>query len=221
MREEEIINYPEIKPLLANIEGKTNKLMVLLHGLGSDGHDLIGLVPYIQGSLKDYHFIAPHGVETYDMAPLGRQWFSLENRNEAKIMEHVLSNAPDLQKIIEDKQIQLGLKNSDTVLVGFSQGAMIASYLTLTQSEPYFAMIGFSGRLIMPAKIKNTSTPICIIHGTHDDVVEPIYAKEFAEYCKNNNIKHELHLIKNLTHSIDASGLEYAVNFLNKNINSN
>ena len=40
-------NYPEIKAL----NGKPTKLMVFLHGVGSDGNDLISLVPFIQKKL--------------------------------------------------------------------------------------------------------------------------------------------------------------------------
>ncbi len=210
MKSEEILDYPEIKPL----SGKADKLLVLLHGVGSDGHDLIGLVPFIQESLPNYYFISPHGVEPYDMAPFGRQWFSLRDRDSATISQLVKSNSAKLQKIIEDKQKELSVRNSDTILVGFSQGTMIASYLTLMQKEPFAGMVGFSGRLVKPTELKTTSTPICIIHGLNDDVVPASQSKEFAKYCENNNISYQLHLIPNLTHSIDDEGMQFALNFL-------
>ena len=210
MLSEEIVDYPEIKPL----SGKADKLLVLLHGVGSDGHDLIGLVPFIQEALPHHHFISPHGVEPYDMAPFGRQWFSLKDRDNTTISQLVKNNSAKVEKIIEDKQNELGFKNSDTILVGFSQGTMMASYLTLIQKEPFAAMVGFSGRLVKPADLNNTSTPICIIHGLNDDVVPASQSKEFAKYCENNNINYQLHLIPNLTHSIDGSGMQFALNFL-------
>ena len=210
MSSEEILDYPEIKPL----SGKVAKLLVLLHGVGSDGHDLIGLVPFIQESLPHHHFISPHGVEPYDMAPFGRQWFSLKDRDNGTIYRLVKSNSAKIQQIIEDKQKELRLKNSDTILVGFSQGTMMASYLSLVQKEPFAAMVGFSGRLVRPTDLKNTSTPICIIHGLDDDVVPASQSKEFAKYCENNKISYQLHLIPNLTHSIDDKGMQFALKFL-------
>lgn len=63
------MDYPEIKSL----NKKADKLVVMLHGVGSDGNDLISLVPYIQNSLPNCHFISPHAIEPYDMAPFGRQ----------------------------------------------------------------------------------------------------------------------------------------------------
>lgn len=210
MFSQEEVSYPEIKPL----SGKTDKLLVLLHGVGSDGHDLIGLVPFMQEALPNHYFISPHGVEPYDMAPFGRQWFSLKDRDSATISHLVKVNSVKLQKIIEDKQQDLGIKNSDTILVGFSQGTMMASYLTLNQKEPFAAMVGFSGRLVKPTNLINTSTPICLIHGLRDDVVPANQSNEFAKYCNGNNISCQLHLIPNLAHSIDGSGIQFALKFL-------
>lgn len=209
------MNYPEIKPL----NDKASKLVVMLHGVGSDGNDLISLVPYIQKSLPDCHFASPHAVEPYDMAPFGRQWFSLQDRTPATIMKLAATNAPLALKLIKDKQNELGLGNADTILFGFSQGTMMGMYLTLTQTEPFAAMVGFSGMLLPPPELKNKATPFCIIHGKEDDVV---YAKESsntAEYFKKNNIEHQLFIVPNLTHSIDASGIEFAVKFLKKHCN--
>ena len=205
-------NYPEIKAL----NDKPTKLMVFLHGVGSDGNDLISLVPYMQNSLKEYHFVSPHGIESYDMAPFGRQWFSLQDRTQATILKLAKENAPKLQEQIALKQKEIGIENEDTVLFGFSQGTMIGVYLTLMQDKPFKAMIGFSGRLIPPSILKNTSTPICIIHGADDDIVEAGESLKLAEYCKENDIEHKLLLIPNLTHSIDGKGIEFALKFLNK-----
>jgi len=206
-------NYPE-QPA---IEGKAEKLMVFLHGLGSDGHDLISLVPFMHKALPEYHFISPHGMEEYDMAPFGYQWFSLSDRQKDRIVELTSQNTPILQKIIRDKQQELSLTNADTVIFGFSQGTMMGVYLTLIQEEPFLATIGFSGRLIEPAEVSNSKTPICLIHGQDDDVVPAEESSIMENYLKKHNIKCQKLLIPHLTHSIDGKGMEFAINFL-KNI---
>ena len=207
------MDYPEIKPL----NKKSDKLVVMLHGVGSDGNDLISLVPYIQNSLPNCHFISPHAIEAYDMAPFGRQWFSLQDRTPATITKLVANNAPLAFKLIKDKQEQLGLTNADTILFGFSQGTMMGMYLTLIQEEPFAAMVGFSGMLLPPLELNNKVTPFCIIHGGQDDVVYAEESSNTSQYLTQNNIEHQLLIIPNLTHSIDASGMEFAVKFL-KNI---
>lgn len=199
---------------IRSLNKKPTKLMVMLHGVGSDENDLISLAPFFQESLPEYHFFSPNGVEPYDMAPFGRQWFSLHDRSPNTIMNLVEKNTPIILKLIKNKQSELGLNNSDTVLFGFSQGAMIASYITLGQSDPFAAMVGCSGRLIPPRLLKNIKTPICIIHGQEDDTVHVDESKNMSEYCNQNNIKNQLLIVPSLKHSIDISGIEFAKKFL-------
>ena len=207
-----LLAYPE-EPA---IDTPAKKLVVFLHGVGSDGNDLISLVPFIQKELPFYHFISPHGVEAYDMAPFGRQWFSLIDRTPEIIKAQVKANAPLVANIIADKQKILGLTNHDTYIFGFSQGTMLGIYLTLTAKEPYAGMLAFSGRLIQPELLHNKSTPFCIVHGEQDSVVSVEESEKMAQYCNQHTIKYEKLIIPNLIHSIDASGLQFAVNFIKK-----
>lgn len=204
------VTHPEINSLIQ----PATKLLVLIHGLGSDGHDLINLVPFFQKALPDYHFIAPHGIEPFDMAPYGRQWFSLSDRSPMKIMQLVTSNTPLIWNIIKQKQQALNLSNKDTILVGFSQGTMIAIYLALIQQEPLSCVVGFSGRLIPPPQINNFTTPICLIHGEDDQVVEVTELDNAVKYFNKHNIKHQTLKIPNLSHSIDGKGIDFALKFI-------
>jgi phospholipase/carboxylesterase len=51
--------------------GPARQLVVLLHGVGANGDDLIHLAPAIAAALSFAAFVAPHAPEPYDMAPLG------------------------------------------------------------------------------------------------------------------------------------------------------
>jgi len=210
MQRNQFLDYPEI----ASLTPIPEKLVVLLHGLGSDGNDLISLVPYIQKAMPACHFISPHGIEAYDMAPFGRQWFSLRDRSAPVVLKLAEQNAPLINELIKHKQKELNITNDNTILIGFSQGAMIAMYLTLTQTEPYGTTIAFSGRLLPPTNLINSLTPICLIHGNEDDVVDPQETNNAAKYFIEKGIKHEKLIINNLAHSIDDKGLKFALQFL-------
>jgi phospholipase/carboxylesterase len=214
MIKNQILPYPEI----ANLAKECNKLVVFLHGLGSDGNDLIGLTPFISKELPNYYFISPHGVEEFDLAPYGRQWFSLKDNNPSKLQELLASNIGSIEKIISAKQQQLNLTNKDTIIIGFSQGTMTGLYLNFIQKEPFAGVIGFSGRLITPPKCLNKITPICLIHGELDDVVDVKLMDEIIKYLQQHEIKYSSHRIANLAHSIDASGLQFALQFIKENI---
>ena len=139
-------SYPELAPK----NSKAENLIVFLHGLGSDGNDLISLCPYFEKTLDNIYFISPHGTEEFDMAPFGRQWFSLKDRSKETISKELENKYSAIEKIICSKQQSLKLTNRETIIIGFSQGTMIGSYLTLSQITPYASLIGFSGRICPP-----------------------------------------------------------------------
>src|SRR5690242_9960165 len=102
--------------------GAPRQLVLLLHGLGADGNDLIGLAPYWEQLLPDAEFLAPDAPYPCDMAPFGRQWFSLQDRSPAAILAGVRGAAPTLDAFIDEALAQRNLDASRLALVGFSQG---------------------------------------------------------------------------------------------------
>ncbi len=204
--------HPEINSKIL----PAKKLVVLLHGVGSNGHDLIKLVPYLKDHLPDCYFMAPHGVEPYDMAPHGRQWFSLQDRTPYVMKRLLGNNVPSVAALIKQKQTALHFTNKDTIIIGFSQGAMTGIYLTLTEKDPFLCTVGFSGLLVAPPHCINISTPICLVHGMIDTIVT-VDAIDYAmEYLSNHKVPCAAHKLDNLGHSIDSRGLEIAIDFIKK-----
>ena len=68
-------------PRLPPRSGRAKQLVVLLHGYGADGNDLIELGAQWQDWLPDAAFVAPHAPEPCGMTSLGRQWFDLTFRD--------------------------------------------------------------------------------------------------------------------------------------------
>ena len=82
---------------------KARELVILLHGLGANGQDLIGLAPYFAKALPDAVFVSPDAPFPCDMAPYGRQWFSLQEWTPESILRGVQQAAPirDLDDIAQ------------------------------------------------------------------------------------------------------------------------
>lgn len=83
--------------------GAPRHLVFLLHGVGADGFDLIDLAPGWGKAVPDALFIAPHGPEPCDLAPYGRQWFSLQDRSEAMMQAGAESAASGLAAYSGDR----------------------------------------------------------------------------------------------------------------------
>ena len=195
--------------------------VIFLHGLGSDGENLIGLADYMADKLPDTVFHSPNAPFKFDMFEQGYQWFSLTDRDPAKMLTGVQKAAPLLDKYIDEILSQYGLDESKLALVGFSQGTMTALHTAVRREKKIAGIVGFSGSLIaaeLLATEARVKPDICLIHGDADDVV-PHAALAHGERAF---IKHgfyvEAHTRPFLPHSIDLGGIEIAVKFLEKRL---
>src|SRR6516164_1999630 len=108
--------------------GRPSRLVVLLHGLGADGNDLIGLAPYWAPLLPQAEFLSPNAPFPCDTAPFGYQWFSSQDRSPPAILAGVRAAAPLIDGFIDEALAARGLDEGDLALVGFSQGTMMALF---------------------------------------------------------------------------------------------
>ncbi len=154
--------------------GDPKQLIILLHGLGADGADLIGLAPHWGEILPDAAFAAPNAPFPCDMAPMGYQWFSVQDRTPANVLAAVQAVAPSLDAFIDQELERVGLGVDKLALVGFSQGTMMSLYAAPRRTPSVAAVVGFSGRLIAPERLSEEAVskpPILLIHGEMDDLV--------------------------------------------------
>jgi phospholipase/carboxylesterase len=120
--------------------GAAKRLVVLLHGLGADGADLIELAPLLAGAFPDAEFLAPNAPFPCDMAPMGRQWFSLR----AMTMDDMLKGAREAEPILDaflDESLEAhGLGERDLAVIGFSQPPVLLVHGTADEVVPFQAM---------------------------------------------------------------------------------
>lgn len=126
--------------------------MVLLHGYGSDGNDLIGLAPHWQDLLPEALFVSPNAPDVCDSFAGGYQWFPVSFAGDrlARRQEGVLQARPVLVEFLTDLWQQTGIAPEQTILAGFSQGAMMALHVGLSLDRPLMGIIAFSGAWCRP-----------------------------------------------------------------------
>ena len=159
--------------------GPPASLIVLLHGVGADGHDLIELAPLLAPLLPQTLFIAPDAPEPCDLAPFGRQWFSLADRRPEALLAGVARAAPVLDAYLDGLLAQYGLTADRLALLGFSQGTMLALHAAPRRPAPLAAVLGYSGALIDDGRLAaehRSAPPVLLIHGDADEVIPQLYA---------------------------------------------
>src|SRR5580700_8010678 len=199
--------------------GKAKRLVILLHGLGADGNDLIGLAPYWAPHLPDAEFLSPNAPFPCDMAPFGYQWLSARDPSPEARLAGARAAAGILNDFIDESLEARGLSDSELALVGFSQGTMMSLFIGPRRERPLAGIVGFSGRLIAPellaAEIRSRP-PILLVHGTDDPMVSYDSMAEAEAALGAAGVAVETLTCPGVGHSIDGDGLQRGGQFLHR-----
>jgi phospholipase/carboxylesterase len=151
------------------------------------------------------------------MAPYGRQWFSLQDRRPASMLQGARRAAAPLDEYLDQLLARHGLGGDRLALVGFSQGTMMALHAALRRPRAVGAVLGFSGALVGAEALAGevrSRPPVMLVHGDADDVV-PVQALFMAvEALAAAEVPVQWLLRPGLPHSIDPEGLEAGARFL-------
>jgi len=193
------------------------QIVLLLHGYGSSGADMIALAPHWQDALPDALFIAPHAPQRCGFMGGGYQWWGLSGLAPAALAAGAASAAPAIDTFIDRKLDQYGLSETELALVGFSQGTMMALHVGLRRPKAVAAVIGYSGMLTGVADLARRDIPkppVLLVHGSADPVV-PIAALHMAEgELKRLGVPVTTHVSFGVPHSVDPVGLKMGRDFM-------
>jgi phospholipase/carboxylesterase len=197
--------------------GAPGHLVILLHGYGADGNDLIGLAPVLAPLMPDVVFHAPNAPYPCEGNPMGYQWFGISRLDPQVAAAGVRSAAPFVEQFLDDTMAAYGLDESRTVLVGFSQGTMMALHVGLRRAQPLAGIIGFSGMLAAPeslAKEIRSRPPVLLLHGDSDEMLPHTLTERAAEVLRQHGVQTRMHIAAGVGHGIDQTGLGHAARFL-------
>lgn len=203
-------------PRIAPHSGQPPKqLVMILHGYGADGEDLIGLGQHWASLLPDALFFAPNAPTRCAQNPFGYEWFAIDFDD---MQRTVGAGAPTARAGVvaelEEAWERTGLGPAETFLTGFSQGAMMALHAGLSLDEPVLGIVAFSGALVPPPHLGAVKPPICLVHGDLDRVVDPALTADAAERLRGAGFDVRVHLSPGMAHGIAPDGLDFATRFM-------
>ncbi len=204
-------------PRLPPARGRATHLIVLCHGYGADGNDLIGLAPHWQRLLPTAAFVAPNGPEPCAGSPSGYQWFPISRLDPGEMQRGVESAAASLEAFIAAELSRLELGGERLALVGFSQGTMMSLHVGLRAMHKPAAIVGYSGMLAGAetlGKLGPDAPPILLVHGDADPMIPVPALFASAGALGSAGAAVQWHISPGLGHSIDPDGLELGGAFL-------
>jgi phospholipase/carboxylesterase len=200
-------------PTLAPRRGPATHLVVLVHGYGADGNDLIGLAAHWQDLLPTVAFAAPNAPTRTPRAP-GYQWFPITRIDPHLMQQGVEVAGPVLDEYLDAELARLGIPPENLALAGFSQGTMLSLHVGLRRKVQPAAIVGFSG-MLAGVPPPGAIPPILLTHGDSDQVIPPQALFMAALALGQAGACVQWHLAPGMGHGIDPEGLAIAGEFLN------
>ncbi len=195
------------------------RIVLLLHGYGADGDDLIGLAPAWAPAMSDTLFVSPHAPFPCEGAPFGRQWFGIHGRGDALRLGGLRAASAMVDGFIDDLLEETGLPPAALTLAGFSQGTMLALHTGPRRREPLAGILGYSGRLLAPELLEREAQsrpPVALIHGERDELVPYASMAEAAAALEGAGFAVETHGRPGLGHGIDPAGMQAGLAFMTR-----
>jgi len=173
--------------------GPVKQLFILLHGLGAKSSDMLPLASRFRKEFPHAAFVLPNGIHPFDGGgPLGdgdnrRQWFSISGMNDDTRPARVAGAMPALHELVRQAQDRHKILQSDTALIGFSQGAIMALEYSIVHDGGIGRVLAFSGRFAkLPEKAPEWTT-LHLLHGEDDRVIPVAHAH--AAYARLTDLQ--------------------------------
>lgn len=213
--------------------GGSGPVVILLHGFGAPGDDLVSLadVLHVPASTR---FVFPEGPLSLSFGPRdARAWWLIDMAriaaDQAAGRIRDLSNeipkglAPARETILaflKEVEQKFGADPCKTVLGGFSQGAMLSCDLILRTAQPYAGLIQLSGTLLAiqewaPLLQKRKGLPVFQSHGMQDELLPYVGAERLRDTLIHAGLSVEWHSFRG-GHEIPRTVLQRLGPFITK-----
>lgn len=202
------------------LEKKNDKVLIMLHGYGSNYNDLISLSDFFG---DDYLYISIQANHSLD--PNSYCWWSLHFDSDHTLksdFDQAKYSVENLNKFIQKEIItKYNINNKNIILLGFSQGAMLAYALSLNFYDIYKKVVGLSGKIqeeiIKPASNdKYKDHKFYCSHGIFDQTIPITYARKASDWFEKNKINHQFHEFDS-QHNLCMENIEAVKNWLKIN----
>ena len=152
---------------------------------------------------------------------MGFQWFPIpwiDGSSEEESMRGMSAAVDDLNAFLDAFMVDEDLLPEQVVLLGFSQGTMMALHVAPRREDPVAGLVAFSGRLLSPDTFSDevvSRMPVLLVHGDEDDVVPPQSLPQAAEALQEAGFQDVFaHVMKGTGHGIAPDGLSVALAFM-------
>ncbi len=215
---------------------KIKNLVIFLHGYNDSISNHQTDFEVLCRLLPDSVIAMPQSPEICDKNPRQRQWFgmlkydpqSLRTQPQTSVTQifniyqkaaaSIDACAKNINAFIDKLQQKYHIDDSHTYLIGFSQGAMLTIYTSISRQHAIggaFALSGLAaGRKLLAAKIA-AQPKLYLFHGLDDLKVQYKTVKSTVQWLKRRNMQPKVFTYSGLTHRVTERELEKICSIIN------
>ncbi len=203
------------------IEADTPPLLLLLHGIGSNEHDLYGLAPFLDKRFLIISVRAPH-----TLGPGSYAWFEADFTPQGPVInpEQAEASRKTLITFLKEAITAYGADPKQVYLMGFSQGAIMSASVALTQPELIAGAVLMSGRILpeiqplIASSEELSGFPFLVVHGTVDMVLPITHGRASRELLSSLPVDLTYHEYP-MGHEVNQESLSDVTTWLTEQLN--
>lgn len=231
-----MLNYVDYK-----IGDNPKKLVIFLHGYNGNIEDHQYAIDWLISNLTSVYLIIPEAPEICDKNPKKRQWFgmlkydpeNLRTKSNTSIKEifdiynkssqEISKRSKDVNALIDTIQNKYDIKNENTYIIGFSQGAMLTIYTALTRKQEIasaFPIAGIIAGYSLLEKEQQSRPKLYLHHGEADMKVQYKTHKQTLRWLKKHGVSGQCNTYPNIVHRITEQEINNISKIINLDINN-
>jgi phospholipase/carboxylesterase len=204
-----------VQAAFPDLDDAADAVVILCHGYGAPGHDLVPLAPDVLGSsdqVRNVRFLFPAAPLEIDPYYDARAWWPIDIERIQQLMargefREMSNSVPErlslcrgmIDQIIEFAKEEFGVPAAKLIVGGFSQGAMLMTDVALNYPELLGGLIVWSGSLINAeawtlAAARHDKLKIVQSHGTVDPILPFIGALALREMFESTG--HDVNFVQ-------------------------
>lgn len=204
--------------------------LIFLHGLGDTGNGWLDTCYYMAFNIPGLRVIlptAPSQPVSMNGGYVMPSWYDIKGLDDRadETCNGIEESRQTVLKLIQDEN-DVGVKNTQIVLGGFSQGGAMSLWTGLQLNKPLAGVLSLSGYLPNSAEWKLNAaaivTPTRIFHGEDDPLVQLWMAKKTYEIIRKAGLTDlEMKTYPDLTHSVNEEEISDVINWLKQRLPEN
>ena len=185
-------------------EHRAKHLFVFLHGGGATPEAMISVAFKFQARFPSAALVVPSGFDSIDEDEAGaRPAYSMMALDDDARMERLHTILPRVEDIVRREQTNCGIPAESTVLIGFSQGGIVA--LEAVKRLPGLAgtVVAYSARFArLPLAGASIHARVHLVHGEHDAIVSRVHSERAARVLAAMHVPVTLDIVEDLGHAL-------------------